>query len=121
MPIMFTVDHARGEVHTVASGPVSYEDVEQHVQKQRDAGLLRYREFFDGRDGEVTFTAIDAHRVVELMRKLVKEGAVGPRAVLAKAGHTFGLSRMIEMQAEEFCELKIFRDEDEARTWLAAK
>jgi hypothetical protein len=33
----------------------------------------------------------------------------------------FGVSRMIEMLAEEFCEMKIFSDEDEARNWLAAK
>ncbi len=71
--------------------------------------------------GDIEFSAADAPHVVELMRKLTKEGPVGPKAVLASAGYVFGVSRMIEMLAEEFCEIKIFSDEDEAREWLAAK
>ena len=121
MPITFTVDHARREVQTTVSGRVSYVDIEGHLLKLRDAGALSYREFFDGRGGEVEFAAADAHHIAELMRKLTKESPVGPKAVLAPEGYTFGVSRMIEMLAEEFCEIKIFRDEDEARTWLAAK
>ena len=87
----------------------------------QDAAALSYREFFDGRAGEVEFAAADTPRIAELMRKLTKEGPVGARAVLAPDGYVFGISRMIEMLAEEFCEIKIFRDEDEARAWLAAK
>ena len=121
MPITFTVDHARREVHTVASGRVVYADIEGHLLKLRDAGALSYREFFDGRAGEVEFAAADTPHIVELMRKLTKEGVVGPKAVVAPDGYTFGVSRMIEMLAEEFCAIKIFRDEDEARAWLATK
>ena len=121
VPIAFTVDHARREVHTVASGRVSYAEIEGHLSKLRDAGALSYREFFDGRAGQVEFAAADTPRIVELMRKLTKEGPVGPKAVLASEGYTFGVSRMIEMLAAEFCEIKIFRNEHEARAWLAAK
>ncbi len=121
MPITFTVDHARRELHTVVSGHVSFADIEGHILRQRDAGVVSYRELFDGRVGDIEFSAADAPHVVELMRKLTKEGPVGPKAVLASAGYVFGVSRMIEMLAEEFCEIKIFSDEDEAREWLAAK
>ena len=65
------------------------------------------------------FAAADTPRIVELMRKLTTEGRIGPKAVIAPTGYIFGVSRMIEMLAEEFCEMKIFRDEDEARAWLA--
>jgi hypothetical protein len=121
VPITFTIDHARREVQTVVSGRASLADIEGHLLKLRDAGALSYREFFDGRAGEVEFAAADAPRIAELMRNLTKEGPVGAKAVVAPGGYTFGVSRMIEMLAEEFCEIKIFRDEDEARAWLAAK
>ena len=121
VPITFTVDHALREVQTVASGVVTFAEMEGQLLELRDAGLLSYREFFDGRAGQVEFAAADTPRIVELMRKLTKDGRLGPRAVLAPEGYTFGVSRMIEMLAEEFCEIKIFRNEDEAREWLAAK
>jgi hypothetical protein len=121
VPITFTVDHARREVETVASGHVSFAEMEAHLSKLRDAGALSYRELFDGRAGEVEFAAADTPHIVELMRKLTEEGPVGPKAVIAPVGYTFGVSRMIEMLAEEFCEIKIFSDEDEARRWLAEK
>ncbi len=121
MPITFTIDHARGEVQTLASGHVSYANIEEHLLKLRDAEALSYRDFFDGRAGEVEFAAADTPRIAELMRKLINGGPVGPKAVVAPEGYVFGVSRMIEMLAEEFCEIKIFRDEDEARAWLAAK
>src|SRR5689334_9430288 len=114
MPITFTVDHERREVQSVASGRVSFADIEGHILKQRDAGVVTYRELFDGRAGEVEFAAADTPRIVELMRNLMKEGPIGPKAVIAPAGYVFGVSRMIEMLAEEFCEIKIFRDEGEA-------
>lgn len=119
MPITFTIDHARREVQTVASGLVTFAEMEEQLLKLRDAGVLSYREFFDGRKGQVEFAAADTPRIVELMRKLTKDGRLGPRAVLAPEGYTFGVSRMIEMLAEEFCDIKIFRDEDGARAWLA--
>jgi hypothetical protein len=121
VPITFTVDHARREVHAVASGRVTFDEIEGHVLKQRDARVVSYRELFDGRLGEVEFAAADTPRIVELMRKLLKEGPIGAKAVIAPDGYVFGVSRMIEMLAEEFCEIKIFRDEDAARNWLAAK
>jgi hypothetical protein len=121
VPITFTADHACREVHTVASGHVSFNEIEAHILMQRDAGVLSYRELFDGRSGEVEFAAADTPRIVELMRKLTKEGPIGPKAVVAPEGYTYGVARMIEMLAEDFCEIKIFRDEDEARAWLAAK
>ncbi len=121
VPITFTVDHARREVQTVASGHVGYADIEGHLLKLQDAGIVSYRELFDGRAGEVEFAAADTPRIVELMRKLINGGPVGPKAVVAPEGYVFGVSRMIEMLAEEFCEIKIFRDENEARAWLAAK
>jgi hypothetical protein len=121
MPITSTIDHERREVETVASGHVSFAEMEEHLSKLRDAGALSYRELFDGRAGQVEFAAADTPRIVELMRKLATEGPVGAKAVIAPVGYTFGVSRMIEMLAEEFCEIKIFRDEDEARAWVAEK
>lgn len=105
----------------MASGRVSFTEIEGHILKLREAGVVAYRELFDGRAGEVEFAAADTPRIVELMRKLTKEGPIGPKAVVAPDGYTYGVARMIEMLAEEFCEIKIFRDEDEALEWLQSK
>ena len=105
----------------MASGRVTFAEIEGHVLRQRDAGVVAYRELFDGRAGEVEFAAADTPRIVELMRRLTNEGLIGAKAIVAPEGYTYGVARMIEMLAEDFCEMKIFRDEDEAREWLAAK
>ena len=39
MPITFTVDHGRREVHSVASGHVTFAEIEGHILKQQDAGV----------------------------------------------------------------------------------
>ena len=58
----------------MASGLVTFGEMEEQLLKLRDAGVLSYRELFDGRAGQVEFAAADTPRIVELMRKLTKDG-----------------------------------------------
>jgi hypothetical protein len=119
MPIIATVDHARREVHAVAVGPISYEDVERHLSQERHSQGLPYREFIDARSAGLTFTPADVRRIVVLLRELGQESKLGPTAVVLSSAYAFGLIRMLEMLIEDVCEVKPFLDEQEARIWLA--
>jgi len=121
MPITLAIDHTRREIQAVASGHVDFAEIEAHLFEQRDSESLAYPEFVDGRTAEAAFSPADVYRIVELLRKLKEKSAIGRKAVVAPAGHAFGLVRMIEMLAEGFCEVKGFLDEDEARAWLASE
>jgi hypothetical protein len=119
MPITFTADHASMAILAFAAGPVTFADISDHLLQQEQSRILHYQEFVDGRDAIAMFTPAEAHSVVELLRKLSAKTPVGRKAILAPAGVAFGLTRMIEMLSEEFCEVRPFEVEEEARGWLA--
>jgi hypothetical protein len=120
MPITSTIDHARREIQAVASGRVDFAEIQKHLFEQRDSKSLAYPEYVDGRTAEAAFSPADVYRIVDLLRKLKEQSAIGRKAVVAPAGQAFGLVRMIEMLAENFCEVKAFLAEEEAREWLAS-
>jgi len=121
MPIILGVDHERKQVDAVGVGAVSYADVENHLLTERHFGGIAYKEFIDGRAAEVHWTAREAQKIVELIRRLAVESKVGPTAVLVSNDVSFGVMRMLEILIEDTAEVKPFRSEDEARAWLALK
>lgn len=118
MPISSTTDHSRRQIESVAAGPVGYDDIANHLAHEKQAQSLPYCELVDGRDATATFTPDEARKIVELLRKLGQEGPIGRKPVVAPHGIAFGLTRMIEMLAEDFCEVRAFLDEREVRRWL---
>ena len=121
MPIVFTVDHSRSEVHGVAVGSVSYADIERHLMQERHFGGLHYREFVDARGVGLTLTPDEIRRIVDLVRSASQEVAFGRTAVLVSSDYVFGMVRMLEMLMEDVCEVRPFRGEQEARDWLASE
>lgn len=119
MPIISNIDHERREVHAIAVGPVTYADVEEHILQQQRLGSVPYREFLDGRGAGLSLSPAEIRRIVELLRTLSKEGPLGRTAVLVPSDYAFGMVRMLEMLLEDVFELRPFRDEHEARAWLA--
>ncbi len=82
---------------------------------------LSYPELVDARGAGIEFTPSEVREVVELLRQLGTESRLGPTAVLVSSDAAFGIIRMLEMLVEDVCEIKPFRDEPEARAWLATK
>jgi len=121
MPIIATVDHARREVHAIAVGPVSYDDIERHLLQERRWESLPYREFIDARGAGPTFTPADVRRIVGVLRSLSGESPLGRTAIVVSSDYAFGLLRMLEMLVEDVCHVKPFLDEREARIWLATE
>jgi len=119
MPIIATVDHDRREVHAVAMGPISYEDVERHLRFERHWGGLAYPEILDVRGAGINLTPAEIRQIVALVHDMAREGRFGRTAVIVSSEYAFGVARMVEMLIEDICELKPFYDEQEARIWLA--
>ena len=117
---MLSVDHERKEVDAVAIGPVTYADVENHLLTERYFGGLPYKEFIDARCVGILFTPAEGRQIVALLRRLGQGSKLGPTAVLVGTDVAFGLMRMLEILVEGFAKVKTFRDEQEAREWLAS-
>jgi hypothetical protein len=118
--ITLNVDHERKQVDAVAIGPISYADVEDHLLAERHFGGLPYKEFIDARAAGVLFNTAEIRRIVALLRRLGQESKLGPTAVLVSTDVAFGLMRMLEILVEDVANVEPFRDEQEARGWLAS-
>lgn len=121
MPIVVNVDHKRQQVDSLAIGPVSYADVENHLLMERHFGGLPYKELVDARGAGFSFTPAEARRIADLLRSLGQKSKLGPTAVLVDNDVAFGVMRMLEALTEDVAEIKPFRDEAEARDWLASR
>ena len=121
MPIILGVDHECKQVDAIAVGPVTYADVENRLLTERHFGGISYKEFMDARAAEVHWTAGEAQKIAQLIRRLAAESKFGPTAVLVSNDVTFGMMRMLEILLEGTAEVKPFRSEAEARAWLTLK
>ena len=119
MPIISKVDHEHREIEAIAVGPITFADVQDHLSQQRRWHSLAYREFLDGRGAGPKFSSEEVRRIVELLQDLSRESHLGRTAVLVPSDYAFGLMRMFEMLLEDVFEFRAFRDEAEARAWLA--
>jgi hypothetical protein len=121
MPIILGVDHECKQVDAVAVGPVTHADVENHLLTERHFGGLACEEFIDARCAGVLFTPDETRQIVALLRRLGQESKLGPAAVWVSTDIAFGLMRMLEILVEDVAIVKPFRDEQEARGWLASQ
>jgi hypothetical protein len=121
MPIILNVDHEGHHVDSVAVGSISYADVENHLLTERHFKGLAYKEFIDARGAGLSFTPAEVRQIVEFLRSLGRESKLGPTAVLVSTDVAFGVMRMLEVLVEDVCEVKAFREEQEARAWLAMR
>lgn len=124
MPITIsTIDHHRHEIEVVAFGPIHYVDVEQHLVEERNVGGVVYKEFADARDANLVFAMSPAEirQIVTLVRNLARQSVFGATAVLVCNDFAFGIMRAMEMLLEDVAEVRPFREERVARSWLASK
>jgi len=124
MPIIVSaVDHERNQIDAVAFGPINYAEVEKHLLEERGMEGLAYKEFVDARDAGLIFALSPAEirQIVGLVRSLCQQSPFGPTAVLVLTDFAFGIMRAMEMLLEDVLEIRPFRDEKIARSWLASK
>ena len=123
MPIIIRViDHERTELEAVAFGPIDYAEVEKHLLEERTMEGLAYKEFIDARGAELVFalSPTEIRQIVGLIRNLSQQSKFGPTAVLVSTDFAFGIMRAMEMLLEDVTDLRPFRHENLARSWLAS-
>jgi hypothetical protein len=124
MPIILNkVDHERREVDALATGPITYAEIEHHLLEERNFGGLAYKEFVDARDAALVFAAYPAQirQIVGLIRNMGQQSTLGPSAVFVSTDFSFGVFTCLEVLVQDVAEIKPFRDESEARAWLDSK
>jgi hypothetical protein len=118
MPITFRVDHEGREIYAVAEGPITLTDIRQHLDEERRAGAVAYRELIDGSKAVVALSTQDVRAIVELLRELGRQGELGPTAVVVADELAFGMLRMLQMLVDDVCVIRPFRSLAEAQVWL---
>ena len=121
MPIILGVDAKRSEVDAIAIGPISYNDVKEHLLAERYFQGLRYKEFVDARTATAAWSAKETELIVGMIRTLSRQSKLGPTAVLVSSELDFRMVRMLETILEDIAEIRPFRVEQDARSWLASQ
>jgi hypothetical protein len=118
MPLRYTVDPARGWLLTTATGPITFEEIREHVWAERADEHLARPELVDGTAAEPAFTPAEVRRIVEVLRDLAATSRIGPTAVLVGSDFAFGMMRMLEILLGDVAPVRPFRKRDEAEAWL---
>jgi hypothetical protein len=121
MPLITGVDHNHRVVSVVAIGPVTVADVRDHVLHVKREHGIGYPELLDARGAAFPSTAEDFHQIVEMVRALRQDGPPGCTAIIVSSDADLDSLRALEEQLEGLCEVRAFRDEQEARAWLGTK
>ena len=119
MSITATIDHSRKLLFVRAKGPITYDDIRSHIEQERLAGGLPYRELIDARGYRPAFSAKDVRSVVALLRQLGGDARLGPTAIIVDSDDGYGMIRMLEILVEDVCAIQPFRQQEEAEEWLA--
>lgn len=119
MPFRQVIDHQRGYMETVVTGPVTWADLQDHWNAELAGGGEGYPELVDGTDATVDFTADEVRRLVTILKAASETRPLGPTAIVVTTDVGFGMVRMMGILVEPFCQVRPFRDRASAEQWLA--
>jgi hypothetical protein len=119
MKITTTVDHARRRVFVRAEGPITLGDIRTHLEEERLEIGLTYAELIDARGYSPAFSSEEVRTIVTILRRLGKESRLGPTAIIVDSDFGYGMLRLLEVLVEDVCDIRPFRQQEEAEKWLA--
>jgi len=118
MTITHFVDHDRRELVATATGPVSYEEVRNHLLVERQEEGLSYPEIIDARAATPAWSAAEAREIVTLLEAFGRKSVLGPTAVVVSSDVAYGMIRMFEILLQDVCVVRPFRDYAAAEQWF---
>lgn len=120
MPISYELDRTTRRVRTTVTGPVTPDDILNHLQAACREKVLPYAELIDARGAAPPilspadiWDAVNRVRNAEFDRK-----GLGPRAVVVDNLTMFGMTRMFVTLMSDCFPMAVFRDLTDAETWL---
>ena len=120
MPVSYRVDHARGMIRTICTGPVRLPEVLEHFE------ILR-KDPFRPREPDVllSMVGLETPPLSPELYAVADDLGRGPPlqfrhcAIVADRDVVFGIARMFEAIAgKHFREVRVFRDGEAALAWL---
>src|SRR5688572_16215072 len=122
MPVTYEIDSSRHLVRTLASGLVTYQDIERHVAEEEHDDAVGLAEVIDARGATTDLTSDQVRGLVARTDALVRKGRFGALAIVTDNDVAFGMARMYQLLCELSLAVRIevFRDLDPALAWLRA-
>jgi len=120
MPVTTTFDHQHRRVIARAEGPITLEEIREHLEEERQEPGLAYAELIDARDAIPELSPADMRVLVAWLRWLGERTRLGPTAVVVSNDFQFGMVRMVEILVEDVCIVRPFREKLSAEIWLEA-
>jgi hypothetical protein len=119
MPITYVIDRLHQRMLTHASGLITFQDVDDHLdQEERDRGL-HLPELVDARGARTDLTSAQVRALVQRGIRLQRTIPLGPTAIVANDDTLFGMARMYSILGEhDGITVDVFRDVDSASRWL---
>lgn len=120
MAVHFDIDYVAQKVEAHATGTVSASDVLEYLEKVAEAGAMSFAKLFDVSQAKTTMSIEELKALGTWVRTYSMDGRgpVGPLAIVVSSGTNLDAAYFAD--AAGFNRpLRIFRDQGEARTWLA--
>jgi len=118
MPLITGVDRDHREVNVVALGPVSLEDVREHLLHKKREGGLGFPELADVRGAGIVSAPAELKQIAEFLRELSREGPLGRTAFVVSSEADVAATRELEALVGDCCDMRTFRSAEDARAWL---
>jgi len=120
MPIRFQYDPVLKILIATAKGLVSLRDIETHLDEEKLERALGHRELIDATSATTDMTADQVRLVLERLRRLLKNGPLGPTAVVADNNSLIGLATMLAILSDlnGGPSVGVFRNYNDALNWL---
>lgn len=119
MPLITGVDRDHHEVSVVGLGPVSLDDVREHLLHKKREGGLSYPELADVRGAGIVSDPAELQQIAEFLRELSRESPLGRIAFVVSSEADVAATRELGALAGDCCDIKTFRSAEDARAWLA--
>jgi hypothetical protein len=120
MPLRFTYDHQVKILFTTAEGLMSFAEIQKHLDEETGAKALGYREIIDASAASTNLTPDQTRELVRRLETMLRNGPLGPTAVVTTNDFLFGMARMLAILCELWSgpKIAVFRASCEALDWL---
>ena len=108
----------QNELHLIAEGTITIEEVRAHLRKEQENSELAYRHLMDARNAMMRLSPVNVREIVKLLGTLPQTSRLGPTAIVVSTEVAYGMMRMLQILVEDVCVVEPFRDFAEAQQWL---
>lgn len=107
---------------TKATGSVSFEDLQRHIEAETIARLIGSPELVDALGATTTLTSSEVKHLVHQMKVVAAKTAFGPTAVVTDNRMVFGMARMLAIisELEDGPLVAVFATVAEGLDWLSS-